>query len=131
MAISTSHILSNILIYLKPGEGFTDSEFAAATKTVKLGNVKTSATVNLNAGSVTAKGDDSVLLLLKLSGNGRFLTNSAEFLGRFSYLRRCINHCSHGKRNYNRKKSGEGTPRTDISIQKVRIRSSIWQTTGR
>lgn len=67
MAISTSHILSNILIYLKPGEGFTDSEFAAATKTVKLGNVKTSATVNLNAGSVTAKGDDSVLLLLKLS----------------------------------------------------------------
>ena len=40
VAISTSHILSNILIYLKPGDGFTDSEFAAAAKTVKLGNVK-------------------------------------------------------------------------------------------
>ena len=61
VAISTSHILSNILIYLKPGEGFTDSEFAAAVKTVKLGNVKTSANVNLNVGSVTAKGDASVI----------------------------------------------------------------------
>ena len=61
VAISTSHILSNILIYLKPGDGFTDSEFAAAVKTVKLGNVKTSANVNLNVGSVTAKGDASVI----------------------------------------------------------------------
>lgn len=61
VAISTSHILSNILIYLKPGDGFTDSEFAAAAKTVKLGNVKTSANINLNAGSVTAKGGASVI----------------------------------------------------------------------
>lgn len=61
VAISTSHILSNILIYLKPGDGFTDSEFAAAAKTVKLGNVKTSANINLNAGSVTTKGDASVI----------------------------------------------------------------------
>lgn len=50
-----------ILIYLEPGDGFTDEEFATAQKTVKINNVKTNAVVNLSSGSVTASGDASVV----------------------------------------------------------------------
>ena len=30
--ITTSHLMSNLLVYLKPGKGFTEDEFAAANK---------------------------------------------------------------------------------------------------
>lgn len=61
VAIKTAHLLSNILIYLEPGAGFTLEEFAAAQKAVKINNVKTNAVVNLSSGSVTASGDASVV----------------------------------------------------------------------
>ena len=48
--------MSNLLVYLKPGNGFTAEEFAAATKKLTVGNVKTSATVNLSSGGVSAQG---------------------------------------------------------------------------
>ena len=57
VALSTRHIMSNIIITLQPGEGFTADEFASATKAVTLGNVKTGADINLGTGEVTAKGD--------------------------------------------------------------------------
>lgn len=61
VAIKTAHVMSNILIYLEPGDGFTAEEFAAAQKTVKINNVKTNAVVNLSSGSVTSSGDGSVV----------------------------------------------------------------------
>ena len=57
VALSTRHIMSNIIIVLQPGEGFTADEFASATKAVTLGSVKTGADINLGTGEVTAKGD--------------------------------------------------------------------------
>lgn len=54
--ITTNHIMSNMLIYIKPGEGFTEETFAAVTKSVKICNVKTGATINLATGVATAKG---------------------------------------------------------------------------
>ena len=58
IAIPTSHIMSNLLIYLKPGAGFTAQEFAQATKTVKITNIKTAAKVDLATGAVMAYGAD-------------------------------------------------------------------------
>ena len=61
VAITTAHIMSNILVYLAPGEGFTAEEFAAAQKVVKLGNVKNNAVINLASGGVSATGDTAVI----------------------------------------------------------------------
>ena len=47
--ITTNHSFSNILVYLEAGDGFTAETLAAATKSVKITNVKTSATINLFA----------------------------------------------------------------------------------
>ena len=56
VSIKTSHLMSNLLVYLKPGNGFTAEECAAATRKLTVGNVKTSATVNLSSGGVSAQG---------------------------------------------------------------------------
>lgn len=61
VSIRTSHIMSNILVYLEPGDGFTPQEFAAAEKTVTIGNVKNNAVVNLASGGVSAAGDVSMI----------------------------------------------------------------------
>ena len=54
--ITTNHVFSNILIYLEAGDGFTADAFAAATKSVKITNIKTAATINLATGVATATG---------------------------------------------------------------------------
>lgn len=59
VAIATSHIMSSMTVTLVPGAGFTKEEFAAAKKSVTIGNVKTLSSVNLSTGGVTPKGDDS------------------------------------------------------------------------
>lgn len=55
--ITTNHVFSNILIYLKAGDGFTEETLAAATKSVKITNIKASATINLATGVATATGE--------------------------------------------------------------------------
>ena len=61
VAIRTSHIMSNILVYLQPGDGFTSQEFAAAEKTVTIGNVRNNTQINLASGGVCAVGDVSMI----------------------------------------------------------------------
>ena len=61
VSIRTSHIMSNILVYLEPGDGFTSQEFAAAQKSVTIGNVKNNSIVNLASGGVSATGDVSMI----------------------------------------------------------------------
>lgn len=55
--ITTRHLMSNLLIYLKPGNGYSEESLAAAQKTVTVTGVKTSSAVDLATGSVTATGD--------------------------------------------------------------------------
>ena len=55
--ITTNHVFSNILIYLEAGDGFTADDFVAATKSVKINNVKISASINLSTGVATATGN--------------------------------------------------------------------------
>lgn len=56
VAITVNHVMSNVLVYVKPGDGFTDETLAAAAVSVKICNVKTDATVNLATGVATATG---------------------------------------------------------------------------
>ena len=55
--IPTSHILSNMLIRVAPGDGFTAESLAASTISVQVMNLKTAAFVNLRSGSSAATGD--------------------------------------------------------------------------
>ena len=55
--ITTNHTFSNMVVILKPGDGFTDATLAAATKSVKICGVKTNATINLSTGVATATGN--------------------------------------------------------------------------
>ncbi len=54
--IITNRSMSNMIIYVKPGKGFTEESLAAAVKSVKICNVKTEATVNLATGVAAATG---------------------------------------------------------------------------
>lgn len=54
--IITNRSMSNMLIYVAPGKGFTEETLAAATKSVRICNVKSSATVDLRTGVATATG---------------------------------------------------------------------------
>ncbi|MBQ5690195.1 MAG: fimbrillin family protein [Alistipes sp.] len=55
--ITTHHSFSNMVIVLKPGDGFTTESLAAATKSVKICGIKTNATINLSTGVATANGN--------------------------------------------------------------------------
>jgi hypothetical protein len=55
--IQTNHVMSNAVIYLKPGDGFTAESLAAATKSVKICGIKTGASIDLATGVATANGN--------------------------------------------------------------------------
>ena len=57
VTITTEHLLSNALVYIKAGEGYTAEELATADIEVKICNVKNSATINLATGVATAIGN--------------------------------------------------------------------------
>ena len=65
--IATHHALSNVHIYIKPGDGFTAESLAAAQVQVSVRNVKNSAYVNLSTGNVTATGSVSQITPYKES----------------------------------------------------------------
>lgn len=54
--IPVDHVMSRIIIDLKPGNGFTAQSLAAASVAVKVNGVKCGATVDLATGKVTAAG---------------------------------------------------------------------------
>lgn len=57
VGITVNHTFSNMVITLKPGDGFTAESLAAATKSVKICGVKTGATIDLATGVATANGN--------------------------------------------------------------------------
>ena len=54
--IITNRLMSNMLIWLKPGEGFSEESFASSSIAIRICNVKTDATVDLNTGAMSAFG---------------------------------------------------------------------------
>lgn len=54
--ITTKHVMSNLLIYVKPGEGYTEETLSAEHPSVAITGVRTSARLDLATGNVTAEG---------------------------------------------------------------------------
>jgi len=52
--INVSHVMSNIIVVLVPGDGYTANDLKSATVTIQ--NLKTSSTINLATGVATATG---------------------------------------------------------------------------
>lgn len=73
VAITVTHTMSNILVYVKPGTGFTEETLGASTVSVKICNVKTDATVNLATGAATATGSGKSVIPHDESGYYRAL----------------------------------------------------------
>ena len=59
--IASNHVMSNMVIYIQPGDGFTAESLAASDVSVAICNVKTNSTVNLTDGEVTDTGDVNVV----------------------------------------------------------------------
>ena len=56
VSIEAKHVMSQMLVTLEPGNGFTEESLAAADVQVKINGVKTAATANLSTATVTATG---------------------------------------------------------------------------
>ena len=80
VAIQTSHSLSRILIDIKPGNGFTETSWATASKSVKICDVKTSATINLATGVATATGNNGEITPLATTKTGSTFSYKAMMI---------------------------------------------------
>ena len=67
--IDAKHVMSQMVVSLKPGNGFTEESLGKAKISVKINRLKTQATANLATGKLTAKGNDADLTPLKEEGN--------------------------------------------------------------
>lgn len=63
--IDAKHVMSQMVIKLVAGNGFTDATLAAAKVSITINRLKTHATANLATGIVTNTGDDSNITPLK------------------------------------------------------------------
>ena len=75
--IDAKHVLSQIIINLVAGNGFTEASLAAAKISVKINRLKTQATANLSTGAVTAKGDDTDIIPQAV-GEGNLITVNVD-----------------------------------------------------
>ena len=66
--IDAKHVMSQMVVSLKPGNGFTEESLGKAKISVKINRLKTQATANLVTGKLTAKGNDADLTPLKEEG---------------------------------------------------------------
>lgn len=65
VSITMNHSLSNAIVVIAPGKGFTAETLAAANIEVKIANVKPNASINLANGVVTASGTTSAITMYK------------------------------------------------------------------
>lgn len=75
--IRTNHVFSRIVLEIKPGNGFTDDAWEAATKSVSIQEVKTSATIDLSTGVATATGSAGSVIPFAYSASGTTVTYRA------------------------------------------------------
>ncbi len=69
VSIMAKHVMSQIIITLAAGNGFTEESLAASVVSVKVNGVKTQATVNLATSAVTATGTATTLTPLQEAGD--------------------------------------------------------------
>lgn len=63
--IEAKHMMSQAIITLKAGKGFTDTSLASSLVNVRINGFKSTALVNLSTGEVTATGNDTDIIPLK------------------------------------------------------------------
>lgn len=63
--IEAKHMMSQAIITLKAGNGFTDASLASSLVNVRINGLKSTALVNLATGVVTATGNDTDIIPLK------------------------------------------------------------------
>lgn len=63
--IEAKHMMSQAIITLKAGKGFTDTSLASSLVNVRINGLKSTALVNLSTGEVTATGNDTDIIPLK------------------------------------------------------------------
>lgn len=61
VSIQTCHLMSNLVIEILPGNGFTQEKLDAANVKVKIDGLQTAAQINLSDGSLTANGETATL----------------------------------------------------------------------
>lgn len=66
--MNAKHVMSQMVISLVAGNGFTEASLASSQVNVKINRLKTQSTANLSTGAVTAKGDDADITPLKEDG---------------------------------------------------------------
>lgn len=71
VGIVAKHVMSQVEIVLKAGNGFTNASLASAEVSLRLNDMKTSATVDLSTAAVTATGTASSLTPYKDGGTYR------------------------------------------------------------
>lgn len=79
--ITTRHMMSNVLVYVEPGEGYTEETLAAEEISVTITGVKTAAKINLANGSVTAEGAAGNITPYKENGYWRALVVPQDITG--------------------------------------------------
>lgn len=79
--ITTRHAMSNVLIYVKAGKGYTDETLAAEQISVVLLGLKTAAKINLANGKVTAEGNSTEMIPFKENGYWRALVVPQDVVG--------------------------------------------------
>lgn len=63
--IEAKHMMSQAIITLKAGKGFTDTSLASSLVNVRINGLKSTALVNLSTGEITATGNDTDIIPLK------------------------------------------------------------------
>lgn len=79
--ITTKHAMSNVIIFVKPGKGYTEQTLAEETISVTITGVRTTAEMNLATGQVRAEGAVSNIMPYKENGFWRALVVPQEITG--------------------------------------------------
>lgn len=79
--ITTKHALSNLIVYVTPGKGYTEEIFAAEDISVVITGVRTTASLNLKTGTVSASGNLTDIIPYKENGYWRALIVPQDIIG--------------------------------------------------
>lgn len=73
VSIVARHVMSRMSVVIKAGNGFTSESLASASVSVKVNNLKTSATVNISEAKVTATGEGTTMTPYLSGGTYRMI----------------------------------------------------------
>jgi hypothetical protein len=79
--ITTKHALSNVIVYVTPGKGYTQESLAAEEIDVLITGVKTKATLDLSSGAVSAAGESKDIIPIRENNYWRAIVVPQSLVG--------------------------------------------------